>query len=114
VPEYRPLEVGAHCVLKPLLPLKRDRALKRGYGDHANTLAYFIRKNQPEKIPLLRYAETAVVGLEAKHYGACALDAFVFGLAQAAGLEVQWPEGLCEEAALRELRRCELPTESST
>jgi hypothetical protein len=111
VPEDRPLEVGAQCVLKPLLPLKRDGVLKRGYGDHANRLAYFIRNNQPEKIPLLRYADTVLVRLEAQHYGACELDAFLFGLAQAAGLEVQWPEGPCEVAALQELQRCELPTE---
>jgi hypothetical protein len=111
VPADRPLEVGAQCVLKPLLPLKRDMVLKRSYGTHANTLAYFIRNNHPEKVPLLCESETVLVRLEAKHYGACELDAFVFGLAQTAGLEVQWPEGRCEKTALRELRRCGPPTE---
>jgi hypothetical protein len=111
VPEDRPLEVGAQSVLKALLPFKPDEVLKSGYGGHANTLAFFIRNNNPSKVPLLRHADTVLVRLEAKHYGACELDAFVFGLAQAAGLEVQWPERRCQKAALRELRQCGLPTE---
>jgi hypothetical protein len=107
----QPLEVGAQCMFKPLLPLKPDGVLKSSYGKHANTLAFFMRNNDPGKVPLLQNAETVLVRVEAQHYGPCELDAFVFGLAQKAGLEIEWPERRCRKAALRELRRCGLPTE---
>lgn len=113
-PEDRPLEVGAKSALKPLLPFMTDEVLRKGYGVRINCLSAFMRGFHPEKIPLLRHAPTEIIRVEAYHYGACELDAFVFGLAQQAGLEVQWPEERCREAALMELEQCGLPVDGLT
>ncbi|KAF1911978.1 hypothetical protein BDU57DRAFT_542587 [Ampelomyces quisqualis] len=108
-PEDCPLEVGAQSALKPLLPFMGDEVHRKGYGVQISCLSTYMRDSNQEKAPLPRYAPTGLVRVEAYHYGACELDAFVFGLAQKAGMEVQWPEGRCHEAALMELEQCGLP-----
>jgi hypothetical protein len=110
-PEDRPFEVGAKSVLKLFLPFMSDEDLKKEYGVWANCLSYYMRSFRPESVPLLRHAPIKIVRVESYHYGACELDAFVFGLAQEAGLEVEWPEGRCREAALTELEQCGLPVD---
>ncbi|KAF2029808.1 hypothetical protein EK21DRAFT_66837 [Setomelanomma holmii] len=108
----RPIEVGAKSGMEPLLPFKADRVLKGGFGERCNALAQFMRDFDSSKIPLLRHADdTIVVRVEAKHYGVCELDQFVFGVAQDVGLPVLWPEVECRNAALEELERRGLSTD---
>jgi hypothetical protein len=109
--EEYPFQVGARSWLEFLLPLKRDKVLRNGYGVRSNRFAYFCRNNNPARVPLLRHADAVIVRLEARHYDVCELDQFVFHLAQKVGLPVQYPEEICRKKALRKLERCELSTE---
>ncbi|KAH5247014.1 hypothetical protein HBI72_171460 [Parastagonospora nodorum] len=105
------MQVGARSAVPALLPFLKDEVLEKGYGERANSLSVFVHNNDPGTIPLLELSSTKIVRVEAMHYGACELDSFVFGMAQDAGLEVIWPERMCREAALAEMRECGLPTE---
>jgi hypothetical protein len=105
-----PMEVGVKSPIAAILPFLRDEVLFKGYGTRANNLSMFCRDNYTDNLGLLKVHDTVVVRLEAKHYGQCNLDAFVYGLAQEAGLEVKFPERTCREEALKELRDCFLPT----
>jgi hypothetical protein len=112
-PEHEdlPFEVGASSWLGPLVPFKRDSVLEGGHGKHVNGLENYVRRYDVSKVPLLQHAPTVLVRMEAKHFAPEELDHFVFALAQEAGLDVQWPELLCREAAIAEIERFGLPTD---
>jgi hypothetical protein len=107
--EQQPFIVGAESAFEWLLPFLPDTVLKKGFGERTNRLAQFCKNNQPERVPLLRYADTVIVRLEARNYDVCELDRFVYHVAQDAGLGANWPKSRCRTAARQELRRCKLP-----
>ncbi|KAF2825298.1 hypothetical protein CC86DRAFT_258781, partial [Ophiobolus disseminans] len=105
----KPFEVGAQSALEPLLPFKRDKVIKRGYGERCNSLTFYMREFDPSRVPLLQKSDTILVRIEAKHFGEEQLDRFVFHLGQDADLDVEWVESHAREAALLELESCGLP-----
>jgi hypothetical protein len=105
-----PMEVGVKSPIAALLPFLRDEVLVKGHDTRANNLSMFCRDHDADNIPLLKYHETIIVGLKAKHYWQYTLDALVYGWAQEAGMEVKFPGRECREAALKELSDCGLPT----
>jgi hypothetical protein len=110
-----PLEVGAESWLKPLLPFKKDRVLKRGdlveMPDVGNGFANddddkeeevpptteVLRledyiENPGDSIPLLATTPYAIVRVEALGHEPWRLDEWVHRLAKEVGLEDIWKE----------------------
>ncbi|KAH7069680.1 hypothetical protein BKA63DRAFT_535860 [Paraphoma chrysanthemicola] len=109
--QERPFEIGAQSALELFVPFKRDTVLKRAFAERCNAMAYFFRDCDASRIPLLQHADTILVRLEAKHYGSCELDTYVYSVAERVGLPILWPEVECREAAVKELELCGLPAD---
>ena len=116
--EDRPLIIGAQSQIKWLLPFLPDEVLRAGCPDEivqegikdvGPSLALYVKGPNASKVTLLEGTKSMLVRVEAKHYGICELDAYLYGVAQDVGLTEQWSEDDCQFAAEEELEICGLP-----